>query len=59
MEELEKLQHNYEVVSKNCATASEALRKKEHECYELEKEKDRLWKLVENLSIALKSQGRS
>lgn len=59
MEELEKLQHNYEVVSRNYATASEALRKKEHECYELEKENDRLWKLVENLSIALKGCGNS
>ena len=59
MEELEKLQHNYEVVSKNYATALEALRKKEHECFELERENDKLWKLVENLSIALKGHGDS
>mgnify|MGYP001060423199 CR=1 FL=1 len=54
MEELEKLQNNYDVLRRNYETAMERISKKEHECYELGRENERLWRVVENLSDALK-----
>lgn len=58
MDELEKVKMDYEGLKNNYEVMCENYRRTENECINLKRENDRLWKLVENLSIALKGGNR-
>lgn len=58
MDELEKLKADYECLKKNYDAMCQRSQQAEHNLFEAKQENERLWRLVENLSVALKGGPR-
>lgn len=54
MDDLKKLKNDYECLKKNFDASLRENQRLEHELFDVKQERDRLWKVVENLSLALR-----